>query len=70
MTKNHDEILETYKSAVIFFKTSLRREGLFKYIYSVRFESSERHNSLIGLCGTRWSERHIPYERFVGHYRL
>ena len=57
-------ILETYKSIVIFFNTSPKREGLLEYIYSVRCQSNETRKILVGLCGTRWSERNISYERF------
>lgn len=45
-------VLETYKSAVIFYSISPKRKGLLEYIYSVRFESTERRKILVGLCGT------------------
>ena len=59
-----DNILETYKSIIIFFNTSPKREGLLEYIYSLTRKSSEIRKILVGLCGTRWSERDISYERF------
>ena len=59
-----DNILETYKSIVIFFNTSPKREGLLEYIYSVRCQSTETRKIFVGLCGTRWSERDISYEWF------
>ena len=48
-----DNILETYKSIVIFFNTSLKREDLLQYIYSVRCQSTETRKIPGGLCGTR-----------------
>ena len=35
-----------------------------EYIYSVRCESIKRRKILVDLCGTRWSERDMSYERF------
>ena len=57
-------ILETYKSIIIFFNTSPKREGLLEYIYSVRCQPTETRKILAGLCGTPWSEDDISYERF------
>ena len=56
--------METYRSIVIFFNTFPKRKGLLEYIYSVRCRSTETRKILVGLCGTRWSERDISYERF------
>ena len=53
-----------HKSIVIFVNTSPKREGLLEYIYSLRCQSTETRKILAGLCGTRWSERDISYERF------
>ena len=59
-----DNILETCKSIVILFNTFPKREGPLEYIYSVRCQSTETRKILVDLCGTRWSERDISYERF------
>ena len=59
-----DNILETYKSIVFFFNSSPKQEGLLEYIYSVRCQSTQTRKIIFGLCGTRWSERDISYERF------
>ena len=37
---------------------------MWKYIYSVRCESTQRRNILVDLCETWWFERTIRYERF------
>ena len=59
-----DNILETYKSIVIFFNTSPKREGLLEHTYSVKCQSTETRKILAGPCGTRWSERDISDEQF------
>ena len=59
-----DNVLETYKSIIIFFNTSPKREALLQHIYSIRCETVEKRKILEGLCKTRWSERDISYERF------
>ena len=56
--------MEAYKSSVILFNTSPKRQGLLEYSYSVRCKSTERRKILVNLCGTRWSERDITYKRF------
>ncbi|XP_047105419.1 52 kDa repressor of the inhibitor of the protein kinase-like [Schistocerca piceifrons] len=52
----------TIKSIVNFFRQSPLRDNLLKKI-SDQTESS--HSTLISLCETRWTEKHVAVERFA-----
>ena len=57
-------IVEIYKSVLIYFNTSPKRENLLIHIVEQKCFSEERKKVLIGVCQTRWSERDVSYERF------
>ena len=57
-------IVEIYKSVLIYFNTSPKRENLLIHMVEQKRFSEERKKVLIGLCQTRWSERDVSYERF------
>ena len=57
-------IVEIYKSVLIYFNTSPKRENLLINMVEQKHFSEERKKVLIGVCQTRWSERDVSYERF------
>ena len=57
-------VVEIYKSVLIYFNTSLKRENLLIHIVKRKRFSEERKKVLIGVCRTQWSERDVSYERF------
>ena len=50
-------VVEIYKSVLICFNTSPKRENLLIHIIEQKSFSEERKKVLIGVCRTRWSER-------------
>ena len=58
-------IVEIYKSVLIYFNTSPKRENLLICMIEQKRFSEERKKVLIGVCQTRWSERDVSYERFL-----
>ena len=59
-------VVEIYKSALIYFKTSPKRENLLIHIVERKRFSEERKKVLIGVCLTQWLERDASY----GHFYL
>ena len=59
-------VVEIYKSVLIYFNTSPKRENLLIHIVEQKCFSEERKKVLIGVCQTRWSEkeRDVSSERF------
>ena len=59
-------IVEIYKSVLIYFNTSPNRENLLIHMVKQKRFSEEKKKVLIGACQTRWSERErdVSYERF------
>ena len=58
-----DVINETFK----FFNNSPKRQRFFEHILDA-FESDCTKSKLLGLCRTRWVERHTCYETFYELY--
>ena len=56
-------VAEIYKSVLIYFNASPKRENLLIHIVEQKRFSEER-KALIGVCRTRWSERDVSYEHF------
>ncbi|XP_042911134.1 zinc finger MYM-type protein 1-like [Parasteatoda tepidariorum] len=54
--------LGTIKSVINFFRQSPLRDGQLKKIAD---ENNFEHSTLIGLCETRWTEKHVAVERFA-----
>ena len=57
-------VVEIYKSALIYFKTSPKRENLLIHIVERKRFSEERKKVLIGVCLTQWLESDVSYEHF------
>ena len=57
-------IVEIYKSVLIYFNTSPKRENLLIHMVEQKHFLEERKKVLIAVCQTRWSERDVSYERF------
>ena len=57
-------VVKIYKSVLIYFNTSPKRENLHIHIVERKRFSEERKKALIGVYQTRWSERDVSYERF------
>ena len=57
-------IVEIYKSVLIYFNTSPKRENLLIHIVEQKCFSEERKKVLIGVCRTQWLERVVSYESF------
>lgn len=54
--------LGTIKSVINFFRKSPLRDGQLKKNAD---ENNFEHSTLIGLCETRWTEKHLAVERFA-----
>ncbi|CAH1994285.1 unnamed protein product [Acanthoscelides obtectus] len=52
----------TIKSVINFFRQSPLRDGLLKKIAD---QINSSHSTLISLCETRWTEKHVAVERFA-----
>lgn len=52
----------TIKSVINFFRQSPLRNGLLKKIAN---QTNSCHSTLISLCETRWTEKHVAVERFA-----
>ncbi|XP_071042272.1 52 kDa repressor of the inhibitor of the protein kinase-like [Parasteatoda tepidariorum] len=54
--------LGTIKSVINFFRKSPLRDG---QLMKIADENNFEHSTLIGLCETRWTEKHVAVERFA-----
>ena len=59
-----DNVIESYKNTIFFFKLSPKKETLLNYITEIRRLDNNRRQILIGMCKTKWSERDLTYEHF------
>ena len=59
-----DNVIESYKNTIFFFKLSPKKETLLNYITEMRRLGNNRRQILIGMCKTKWSERDLTYEHF------
>lgn len=57
----------TVKSVINFFRTSSLRTDVLDGIIKNKVDS-KRHKTLLGLCETRWTEKHESVARFVELY--
>ena len=53
-----------YKSVLVCFNTSPKRENLLIHIVEQKCFSEERKKVLIGVCRAQWLERVVSYESF------
>ena len=59
-----DNVIESYKNTIFFFKLSPKKETFLNYITEIRRLGNNRRQILIGMCKTKWSERDLTYEHF------
>ena len=59
-----DNMIESYKNTIFFFKLSPKKETLLNYIAEIRRLDNNRRQILIGMYKTRWLERNLAYEHF------
>ena len=57
-------VVEIYKSVLIYFNTSRKRENLLIHLVERKRFSEGRKKVLIGVCRTRWSGREVSYQLF------
>ena len=59
-----DNVIESYKSIIFFFKLSQKKETILNYIGDIRRFDKKRRQILTGMCKTGWSEKGLANEQF------
>ena len=60
-----EHVINVMRQVSIFFNYSPKREALLSYLVQRSgFENNSQRKVLVGLCKTRWAERHTAIEHF------
>ena len=62
-----DNVIESYKNTIFFFKLSPKKETSLNYITEIRRLGNNRRQILIGMCKNKCSERDLTYEHIYLH---
>ena len=61
-------VIDRLQSCCRFFLNSPKRNGALELIVETNVSSADRRKPLLGLCKTRWAERHSAYQHFYQGY--
>ena len=62
-----ENVIESYKNTIFFFKLSPKKETSLNYITEIRRLGNNRRQILIGMCKNKCSERDLTYEHIYLH---